>query len=125
VSCSSDLDLLNPLDRALIELEREDAAWPPELPQGLRHGRVSATDRREVVRPSWNTIPLREVVREGCVVAVIDSDESDRVVVVQWKRLGTPAEADACFAETYARECTEAQAAFAELPRWMRVGALV
>jgi hypothetical protein len=59
------------------------------------------------------------------VVAVIDSDESDRVALISWKNLATSEEADAWFEVTHARKSVHARAEYAELPRWRRVGALV
>lgn len=100
-------------------------SWPAELPPGLRYGDYRGTHERQVVIPSWDTAPLREVVRTGRAVAVIDIFESDEVEFVQFEVFANVAQAK-CGAEmSLSSECRTAKQIYDSLPEDLKRGALV
>ena len=73
--------------------------------------------------PSWNAIPLREVVRAGSTVAVIDTSECGVVWVVNHWNYPTAAKARKGFRTVYRQERDWAQERFDQLPEDMQEGA--
>jgi hypothetical protein len=98
--------------------------WPSSLPINLMYVDNRGIEH-EIVVPSWNAIPLREVVRSGCIVAVIDRTECDVASTVYDVELPTIREAQDLFWEIYARECEQASIIFHDLPDAMKEGALL
>jgi hypothetical protein len=103
----------------------EVASWPPALPEALRWHDSSELDDTDIAVPSWNAIPLREVVRAGRTVAVIDTTECGVVRVVECVELLTEDDARLAYQKIFARECDQAWADFQELPDDLKVGALL
>src|SRR5215204_5977160 len=67
---------------------RPAPSWPEGLPAELQYGHHEQITWDPVV-PSWNRIPLREVVRFKRTVAVIDFPESNPPTVVHWQEFAT------------------------------------
>jgi hypothetical protein len=103
----------------------EDAPWPPSLPAGLRWHDSRELDEKDIVVPSWNAIPRREVVRAGRTVAVIDTTECGVVRVVESVELPTQEDARIAHQRMFTRECAQACDDLQELPEALKVGALM
>ncbi len=97
-------DNVSILDEILADLEARShfgrPDWPGCLPTDLQHSPLDyRVDRRERVVPSWNAIPLRQVIRLGLVVAVIDVTECDLVTVPECYECDSQAEAEMVYLE--------------------------
>jgi hypothetical protein len=99
--------------------------WPDSLPASVRYGSFADLDDHALVIPWWNSAPRRDVIRAGCVVAIIDTTDFDQVILRGYVELPTEGAARVQFAEAYARACADARVTFAHLPNEEKRGALV
>jgi hypothetical protein len=116
------------VDAALAESldpSLRDWDWPVGLPTGIRNDDYTELDEWQLVVPSWNAIPLREVVRAGRTVAVVDSPESAPATVVKWFTLPAVVMAKVWLRLWHKLECQRARRIFRELPEDLKRGALL
>src|SRR5690349_12478844 len=91
--------------------------WPADLPNELQYGRYDrVSENRTFYYPYWFSIPLREVVRVGQTVAVLNCDNSDRVRVATCETLPSTAKAMRVFKKTCRRERRDQRAVIDALP---------
>lgn len=91
--------------------------WPAELPSELQYAMFNrVSEHRGFYYPIWFHPPLREVVRVGQTVAVLNCDNSDRVFVATCETLPSKSKAKRVFKATCRRERRDLREAIASLP---------